>query len=948
MPDDYAANTSTSGRVFVGGASSGSIETIGDRDWFAVTLNAGTQYQLRATSTGLRDPYLTLRNGSGSFVTTDDDSGGSGNSLIIFTATSSGTYYLDVEDFGSGIGDYTVSVASLGQADDYAANTSTAGQVSVGGSSTGRIETSGDNDWFAVTLTAGTQYQMRATSTGLGDAYLTLRNSAGSAVTFDDDGGGNGNPLITFTAGSSGTYYLDVEDFGSGTGTYTVSVASLGAGDDYAANASTAGRVTVGGSSTGRIETSGDGDWFAVTLTAGTQYQLRASSTGLSDPYLTLRNSGGGFVASNDDGGGDRNALITFTASSSGTYYLDVEDYGSGTGAYTVSASSLGQGDDYSATTSTTGRVSVGGSGTGRIETGGDHDWFAVTLNAGTQYQLRASSAGLGDPLLTLRNSGGGFVTSNDDSGGGLNSLITFTASSSGTFYLDVQDYGSGTGAYTVSATSLGQADDYAANLSTAGRASVGGSSTGRIETTGDHDWFAVTLNAGTQYQLRANSAGLGDPLLTLRDGGGGFVTSNDDGGGSLNSLITYTASTSGTYYLDVQDYGSGTGNYAVSVVAIGTSPGTDDFAASTATTGRVTVGATSAGVIERSGDRDWFAVTLDAGTQYALRANQSGGNGLSDPYLTLRDGGGNSLRFDDDGGDGLNSLITFTPGTTGTYYLDVEHYGSGTGAYTVSASALSTPAPAPAGGFQITVNYSGDPAYQQAFIDAAARWAQVITQDLPDWNSPWYGQIDDLLIEAEVGDIDGVNGTLGFAGYDEVRTSGVQVPVHGNMTFDSADLAAMAADGSLTRVIMHEMGHVLGLGYFWQEIGLVARPGLFDFWNLFGTFEYAYTGANALREYRALTGNSGATSVPIESSTGSPGSDGVHWAENVFGDELMTPFATGSMALSRLSIASLQDLGYTVNYAAAEGYSLAGLGSAEAAPAIGIAPLDPAAALFV
>ena len=36
--------------------------------------------------------------------------------------------------------------------------------------------------------------------------------------------------------------------------------------------------------------------------------------------------------------------------------------------------------DDYSATTQTSGAVTVGGSTRGNIETGGDIDWFAVTL----------------------------------------------------------------------------------------------------------------------------------------------------------------------------------------------------------------------------------------------------------------------------------------------------------------------------------------------------------------------------------------------------------------------------------------------------------------------------------------------------------------------------------------------------------------------------------------
>ena len=42
---------------------------------------------------------------------------------------------------------------------------------------------------------------------------------------------------------------------------------------------------------------------------------------------VRLRDSGGSQIAENDDGGPGRNSTITFTASSTGTYYLDVGSY---------------------------------------------------------------------------------------------------------------------------------------------------------------------------------------------------------------------------------------------------------------------------------------------------------------------------------------------------------------------------------------------------------------------------------------------------------------------------------------------------------------------------------------------------------------------------------------------------------------------------------------------
>ena len=41
-------------------------------------------------------------------------------------------------------------------------------------------------------------------------------------------------------------------------------------------------------------------------------------------------------------------------------------------------------------------------------------------------------------------------------------------------------------------------------------------------------------------------------------------------------------------------------------------------------------------------------------------------------------------------------------------------------------------------------------------------------------------------------------------------------------MQFDSADLASMEASGSLYGVILHEMGHVLGIGTSWAYRGLL------------------------------------------------------------------------------------------------------------------------------
>ena len=356
----------------------------------------------------------------------------------------------------------------------------------------------------------------------------------------------------------------------------------------------------------------------------------------------------------------------------------------------------------------------------------------------------------------------------------------------------------------------------------------------------------------------------------------------------------------------------AGTTSYNFTTVAAASS---DDYAGSIATTGTVLPNGSVTGTIETASDTDWFRISLTAGQTYTFRLNTASTNGLSDPYLLLYSGNGTYLTYNDDSGGNLNSLLSYTPTTSDTYYLAARAYSSGTGAYSLSASSTSTAGGGGSGSsdFSITINYNGNPAYQQYFDNAAARWAEIIVGDLPDVNSS-NGLIDDLLIDASVAAIDGQSGILAQAGFRGLRspTQG-GLPYSGVMTFDSADIAGMIANNTFGDVVLHEMGHVLGLsGYMWQQRGLVAAGNI-----------YAYTGANALSAYDSIIA-SVPTSIPVETQGGS-GTAGSHWSESVFDKELMTGYSENAppMPLSIVTVGALADLGYRVNYAAADLFSL-------------------------
>ncbi len=221
---------------------------------------------------------------------------------------------------------------------------------------------------------------------------------------------------------------------------------------------------------------------------------------------------------------------------------------------------------------------------------------------------------------------------------------------------------------------------------------------------------------------------------------------------------------------------------------------------------------------------------------------------------------------------------------------------------------------PVPSRPFEIKVRFLGGltPSQQAIFQQAADRWSEIITGNLPSVQTS-IGVVDDVVIDARGMAIDGPFGVLGRAGPTVLRP-GSHLPARGIMEFDSADLQRLENAGELIDVIIHEMGHVLGIGTLWSRLGLL---------NGSGTNNPEFNGTNAMTEYAALKGLANPTPVPV-ANTGGPGTAEGHWRESVFDTELMTGFDDpGRNALSRMTVASLQDLGYQVDITKADPFIL-------------------------
>lgn len=107
-------------------------------------------------------------------------------------------------------------------------------------------------------------------------------------------------------------------------------------------------------------------------------------------------------------------------------------------------------------------------------------------------------------------------------------------------------------------------------------------------------------------------------------------------------------------------------------------------------------------------------------------------------------------------------------------------------------------------------------------FEQARNRWQGIITSDLVDIGTTYLDYrpsssscippdvIDDLYICAMYSKIDGRGTILGSAGPTEIRLID-SLPIIGEMKFDYDDIYNLQLKGNFQKVILHEMGHILG-----------------------------------------------------------------------------------------------------------------------------------------
>ena len=254
------------------------------------------------------------------------------------------------------------------------------------------------------------------------------------------------------------------------------------------------------------------------------------------------------------------------------------------------------------------------------------------------------------------------------------------------------------------------------------------------------------------------------------------------------------------------------------------------------------------------------------------------------------------------------------------TYYSDNNLF-----AYTVSSNS----------------SYTLDSADYSIIADVFNRWDSLVSPDSR------FGENYQITVSMTIDALGA--GILGGTSVSHVASIGSQsfgntLPYTASITLNDSYVISMKSDVRDTGkteyyyVLLHEVGHVLGIGTFWGHSGAPVVSYQED-----GLTKYLYTGQHAVREYKRHLSPiaNDIVGIPIEDN-GSAGTVNVHpeegneahvsqdkrYINGVFhpglDSELMTGWMEGtpqSTPLSRITLGFLEDIGFNVNYNLADYY---------------------------
>ena len=737
---DLPGDITTTGRLVVDGAGvKGQHASARDADWYAVSLDAGVDYQFDVVDA---PPVylLKIHDDQGTELRTSAiaPAGGPPNwyqhpnrvNSLPFRTDQAGAYYVSIASPKGGHAPDRVYTLSA-QSDDHPADTSTTAVAELGEltrvylmrtSSDPDDTATNDVDWVRASLLANVRYHI---SFDVGKCPQTaviegIHDADGTAIPMTSSSGACSTSMY-FTPTTKADYYIAV----TGKGSQFVDKDDV---DDD-------GRLK--GTYHDRYPFTGAAAVLVVSLVVN--YCTGESLDTLRDALTPLSEPSGG---------------------------------------------------DLPAGTSASGRAPIGSSVTGNIESATDRDWFRVRFNGriGERvYWLELKGADTGDgtledPLIVgIYDRQGNYIpyssvvgqslTWNNDSGYGRNAITDFTEPCAGDYFVAVAGNEGSTGSYTLSVTDITDTSTSIPGESRTGE-DFAGWGDDRVGSMIDIDFLIGNLAPGLPATIPAHDLTASEPTELHDTNQGGNTAASDlfrlgvvpdrdyrlelrvpettDGRPANVSFIVFRGYIP---YFDLGDENEAPGAmlynfwlvddqrngdlsiefkaprfYEVegrnlparllvafelgeyhfepgdvyTVVLTDITDAEDDYLGAEETTGTVAVGGSVTGNLEVDNDVDSFRVRLEEGKSYrvSMRGAESGGGTLADPFVSIGtvkvivDGyygfDLSALRNDDKSTTEKDSELVVEVSTTHDAYIHAATSGTGTGTYTIEVEEVT------------------------------------------------------------------------------------------------------------------------------------------------------------------------------------------------------------------------------------------------------------------
>ena len=550
------------------------------------------------------------------------------------------------------------------------------------------------------------------------DSYIRVFDACdGTQIAENDDSCGLQSEL-TFVSNGTATYLIMIEGFSSDSGIFSLTIScdpENPAENDLCENALpvVCDAIVLGNTSSSN-DTGGNvapDVWYSFTgdgVVQNVTLSLCGGATGYDSLLRVFDACDGAEIEVNDDSCGVQSEL-TFTSNGTSTYLIMVEGSGSESGSFTLAvtcafitpvndlcqdATALACGDSLTGETNSA------------TDTGGNpispDVWYSYT-GAGFSEDVTLSLCDGGtnyDSYIRLFDACDGTEIGTNDDWCGVQSELTFSSNGSSTYLIMIEGFGSQSGEFSlvVTCTTTGPQNDQCVDAialdcgdTITGNTLQGTDSGGNLAA---DLWYSFTGQGIAQDVTASLCESDYDTLIRVFDACDGTeIATNDDSCG-IQSELTFTSNGTSTYFIMVEGYASGAGEFTLELTCTPDNPETNDTCenATPVACGDVIIDTTSdaTNTAGNAAPDLWYLFTGE-GLEQEVRLSLCDGATDYDSYIRLFDTCGGAEIAANDDFCGTQSELTFLSDGTSTYHIMIEGFGSAFGDFSLAITCENT-----------------------------------------------------------------------------------------------------------------------------------------------------------------------------------------------------------------------------------------------------------------